>query len=226
MTPGVPAARPPLPPLYVVIDADVAARHGWAPVELTDAYLRGGARFLQVRAKQLASRPFLELAAAVVARAHEAGAVVVVNDRSDIARLSGADGVHLGQEDLGPGMSRTLVGFDAIVGLSTHTQEQVEAAVADVVNYVAMGPVFGTTTKSTGYEPIGLETIRRASTLAKDWSLPLVAIGGITLETAPEVIGAGATSVAVISDLLATGDPEARVRAYLDRLNETTVASN
>lgn len=211
----------PLFPLYAILDAEVAARHGWTMVDLADAYLRGGVRFLQVRAKHLASRPFLDMAAAIVARARAVGAAVIINDRADIARLSGADGVHVGQDDLGPGSARIFVGFDAVIGLSTHTPEQVEAAVADVVNYVAMGPVFGTGTKETGYDAIGLEAIRLGAALANDWSLPLVGIGGITLETAPDVIRAGATSVAVISDLLSTGDPEARVRQFIEALDQS-----
>lgn len=130
--------------------------------------------------------------------------------------MSGAAGVHVGQEDLAPAAARQLLGPGAIVGYSTHTTAQVEAASIEPVSYVAVGPVFGTRTKATGYEPIGLELVSEAARLSG--GLPIVAIGGITIETAPAAIEAGASSVAVISDLLATGEPAARVRAFLDAL--------
>jgi thiamine-phosphate pyrophosphorylase len=162
---------------------------------------------------------FLDIAAVVAERAHAAGATLIVNDRADIAWLAGADGVHVGQDDLAPRGVRGIVGSAAIVGLSTHTVEQLDAAVEEPVTYVAVGPVFGTPTKATGYEAIGLAMVREASRRAGARGLPLVAIGGITLERASSVIEAGATSVAVISDLLATGDPERRTREFLHRMS-------
>jgi thiamine-phosphate pyrophosphorylase len=132
--------------------------------------------------------------------------------------LSRADGVHVGQEDLSPAAVRGLVGDQAIVGLSTHTSEQVDAAVREPVSYVAIGPVFATDTKSTGYRTLGVEPVRRAAHRAREREIPLVAIGGVTLETAADLIRAGAATVAVISDLMAGGDPAARVHAYLERL--------
>jgi thiamine-phosphate pyrophosphorylase len=164
---------------------------------------------------------FLATASAIVQLAHRHGARVVVNDRADIARLSGADGVHVGQEDLAPAAVRAVVGDASIVGLSTHTLEQVDAAVREPVSYVAIGPVFGTVTKRTGYEQVGLEMVREAARRAAAHRLPLVAIGGITLRTAASVLDAGAASVAVIGDLLATGDPEGRVRAFVERLSRS-----
>jgi thiamine-phosphate pyrophosphorylase len=164
---------------------------------------------------------FLATASAVVQLAHHHHARLVINDRADIARLSGADGVHVGQGDLPPDAVRALVGKDAVVGLSTHTLDQVDVAVRAPVSYVAIGPVFGTATKQTGYDKIGLEMVREASRRAAAHGLPLVAIGGITLETAASVLDAGAASVAVIGDLLATGDPEARVRAFVERLSRS-----
>jgi thiamine-phosphate pyrophosphorylase len=183
------------------------------------AFLDGGARFLQLRAKQLGGAAFLDTASAIVELAGPSGAIVIVNDRADIARLASAAGVHVGQEDLAPRDVRTVVGDDAVVGLSTHTVEQLERALDEPVNYVAIGPVFGTVTKDTGYEAIGLERVADASRRAAARGLPLVAIGGITLESAASVIEAGAASVAVIGSLLATGDPESRTRDFLNRLN-------
>jgi thiamine-phosphate pyrophosphorylase len=201
-----------------IVDADAARGAGWSMTDLASAFLSGGATLLQVRAKQAASGWFLETAAAIVAFAHRANAVVIVNDRADIARLSGADGVHVGQEDLSPAAVRRVAGDDLIVGLSTHTPGQLDAALVQPISYVAIGPVFHTRTKPTALSDLGLEPVRRAAARARERQLPLVAIGGVTLETAADLIRAGATTVAVISDLLADGDPAGRVRAYLARL--------
>lgn len=120
--------------------------------------------------------------------------------------------MHVGQEDLPPAAARALVGPSAIVGCSTHTVAQVEAAVREPVTYVAIGPVFATSTKDTGYRAVGLEMVRAA--VDRSAGLPIVAIGGITLERAPDVLRAGASAVAVVGDLLASADPTARVAAY------------
>ena len=191
---------------------------GWAPLDLAAAYLRGGARFLQFRAKSMPGAEFLATASAHVQLARRHQARVIINDRADIARLAGADGVHVGQEDLTPAAVRAILRDTAIVGLSTHSVEQIDLAVLEPVTYIAVGPVFGTATKATGYEQVGLDMVREAARRASARGLPLVAIGGITLENAISVLQAGAASVAVISDLLSTGDPEARVRAYVERL--------
>jgi len=166
----------------------------------------------------VSSARLLAEASAIAAIAGDAQATFIVNDRADIARLAAASGVHVGQADLGPAAVRRLVGADAIVGLSTHTVEQLNGALREPVNYVAIGPVFGTSTKDTGYAAVGLARVRDAAVRAKSAGLPLVAIGGITLERAGAVIEAGAASVAVIGDLVATGDPAGRVREYLRQL--------
>jgi thiamine-phosphate pyrophosphorylase len=207
-----------LSPLNTIVDVGLAATAGWTPVDLARAFLDGGARFLQLRAKTMSGAALVDTAAAVVELAHAAGAIVIVNDRADIARLAGADGVHVGQEDLSPQQVRTVAGPSAIVGLSTHTVEQVDRAVLEPVGYVAVGPVFATATKATGYDRIGLEMVGDAAARTGAHQRPLVAIGGITLENARAVLDAGATSVAVIRDLLAGGGPESRVRAFLQAL--------
>jgi thiamine-phosphate pyrophosphorylase len=157
---------------------------------------------------------------AVVERARAAGALVIVNDRADIAHFARADGVHLGQDDLSPALARRILGGEALVGLSTHSIEQVQAATRLPVDYIAVGPIFGTTSKETGYGAVGTRLVSEARAALTDAGLdtPIVAIGGITLERAATVIEAGASSVAVISDLLSTGDPAARVRDYLGAL--------
>ena len=186
--------------------------------------MAGGARWLQLRAKTMPGGAFLDLAMCVRDIAHTAGAILVVNDRAVIARLAGADGVHVGQDDLSPAAATAIVGAGAVIGFSTHTEAQIDVAVGQSVRYIAVGPVFGTATKDTGYTSVGLDLVRYAASAItrgmSSQSPELVAIGGITLDRAAAVIGAGATAVAVITDLLSTGDPESRVRAYLTRLSK------
>jgi thiamine-phosphate pyrophosphorylase len=207
-----------IPPLYIILDADVAGRHGWSVLRLTEACLAGGARLFQLRAKTMASGELAELGRSVVSTARRAGGRVIVNDRADVARLVEADGVHVGHTDLDPASARAVVGPDAIVGVSTHTRGQWTIAASAPVDYIAVGPVFGTATKATGYEPIGLATVTQAAAEVRASGKPLVAIGGITLETAAGVLRAGAGAVAVISDVFSGGDPEGRVRAYIETL--------
>lgn len=205
-----------LPPLTAIVDAGLAARRGWTVPDLAAAFLDGGARLLQLRAPGVASGALERWCDAVAARAAGCGAAVVVNDRADVARLCGAAGVHLGQTDLPVEAARRVVGESALVGLSTHTDEQLRDALRRPLSYVAVGPVWATRTKDTGHRPLGLPRLRRAAGLAA--GTPVVAIGGVTLERAPRALAAGAASVAVIGDLLAGGTPAARVRAYVERL--------
>ena len=191
------------------------------PLDLAHAYLDGGARLLQIRAKQLPSGPFLQLCDGLVDMAAPYDAAVIVNDRADLAVMAKAAGVHVGQEDLAPAEARRLVGTDGIVGFSTHTVSQIEAAIREPITYLAVGPVFGTKTKDTGYSSVGLELVSIAARLGG--AIPVVAIGGITLETAESVLRAGATSVAVIGDLLSQRNPQERVAAYLQRLEQHRV---
>ena len=136
-------------------------------------------------------------------RCREAGATFLVNDRADVAALSRAHGVHVGQDDLPVEAARQLVG-DGIVGVSTHTHDQVRSALQTPADYLAIGPVFDTASKGRDAGPVvGLSGVRDAAQTMDSDKRPLVAIGGITLEQAPAVIRAGASSVAVISDLLA-----------------------
>ena len=204
--------------LNAIVDVDAARRAGWRPEDLAAAFLAGGARFLQLRAKTLSSAQLFELASRLVELTRAAAATLIVNDRADIARLAGADGVHVGQDDLRPVDVRRVLGEAGTVGLSTHTVGQMHDAIREPVSYVAVGPVFGTSTKATGYSAVGLAGVAVAAQAASSASLPLVAIGGITLDRAASVRDAGAAAVAVIGDLLSAGDPEARVRAYLQAL--------
>lgn len=196
---------------------DICARLGQAPCDVVRAFLSAGVRLIQLRAKTWDSGAFLDLAATAVADAQPAGADIVVNDRADIAVLSRAPGLHIGQDDLSPADARRIVGPDAWLGLSTHTVAQWTAALATPISYVAIGPVFDTGTKATGFEAVGLHTVRLVAAAAAARARPVVAIGGITLERAPAVIEAGAAAVAVISGLL-VGAPEARAREFIRAL--------
>ena len=171
---------------------------------------------VQIRAKNLASGPLFDLCNSIVALAVSSNAMVIVNDRADLARMSGATGVHVGQDDLPPVHARRLVGSEAVIGLSTHTVPQVQAALREPITYIAVGPVFGTSTKDTGYDNVGLEFVSAAA--RQSGGVPVVAIGGITLANARSVIDAGATAVAVIGDLLTTSDPRGRAEAFVRAL--------
>ena len=216
-----------LPRFYAIVDHDIVRARGRAVPALARACLEGGARLLQIRAKTFGAGELLEVCEEVASEAAAVGATLVVNDRADVARLVPRAGVHLGQDDLPPALARRVLGPDPLVGLSTHTTSQVDAALREPVSYLAVGPVFGTSTKETGYGAVGLDLVRyaaRASAAAARASggapLPVVAIGGITLGRARSAIEAGATSVAVISDVLAGDDPAARVRAFVEELAE------
>ncbi len=207
-----------LPRIYAVLDTGVAAGRGRTVADLGQAFLDGGAQLIQLRAKHLDARALLDAADRLVRLAEPAGARIIVNDRADVAAMCGAAGVHVGQEDLAPRDARALLGDRAMIGLSTHSPGQVDAALDEPIDYIAVGPIFATTTKDTGYAAVGLDLLRRAAK-AGSAPRPIVAIGGITLARAPEVLAAGAASVAVISDLLETGDPTRRVAEFLAQLS-------
>jgi thiamine-phosphate pyrophosphorylase len=202
-------------PLHAIVDVDVAARAGWTPAALARAYLDGGARIIQLRAKRTPSGPLMDLCDALVELARSGDAAIIVNDRADLARMCRAAGVHVGQDDLSPRHARSIVGDAAVVGVSTHTVPQIDAAATEPVSYIAVGPVFGTRTKDTGYSAVGLPLVTQAVRRAR--GRPVVAIGGVTLDNAVLALDAGAAAVAVITDLLA-GPPDARVRTYLATL--------
>ena len=202
----------PIGRLYPIVDRDVCHSRGLDPVSVAAACAGAGTPWLQFRFKTAASAALLATAEAVVASAWEGAARVIVNDRADIARLAGAGGVHVGQEDLPPALVRRVFPA-AVIGLSTHDERQVDKALASEADYVAVGPIYETETKNTGYRARGLSLIRYAAGRGK----PIVAIGGLTLATAPRAIDAGAAAVAVITDLL-VGSTHERVLAYLRAL--------
>jgi thiamine-phosphate pyrophosphorylase len=199
-----------LPRLYAIVDPLDTGR---SPVALAEALLAGGARCLQLRLKDAPPRDLLAAARAIRPLARAAGALFLVNDRPDVAALAGADGVHLGQDDLPLAAARRVLGPRAVLGLSTHSPE--EAAAAAGADYVAVGPVFATASKAGALPPRGLPLVRAARAVL---AVPLVAIGGIQPATAPDVLAAGADAVAMIAALVRAPDPAAAVRDVLRRL--------
>ena len=206
----------PEPYLYPLIDTAVCRDRRIEPIAVAEACFRGGSKIVQIRAKYDSSAALLALADRIVTAARTTGGRVIVNDRADISMMAGADGVHVGQEDLSVEAVRDIVGAAAIVGLSTHTREQIDRALTTSASYIAVGPIFSTATKDTGYSARGLELIGYAAGRGK----PVVAIGGITLERAAQVVAAGASGLAVITDLLTGGDVEKRVRRFVQTLRE------
>lgn len=198
-----------IPRLCAITDRSLAG--GLSHEEIARALVGGGASWIQVREKSLAPREYLEQSRRVVAavkssseersrggRVTRARVLVMINDRVDIAMASGADGVHVGRDDLPPDEARALMGPGAIIGVSTHSLEEGTRAADLPVDYVAIGPVFSTTTKADSEPVVGVETVRRLSAAVR---LPVVGIGGIGPENAKQVMEAGAAAVAVISAL-------------------------
>ena len=181
-------ADTPLPRLYPIIDIDLCEMRGVDARTLAAACVAGGARLLQLRQKSAGTGPFLQTCRTILEALRGNAVTVIVNDRADIAVMAGADGVHVGQDDLPPADVRAIVGAGRLIGISTHTTAQVDEAVRQPVDYIAVGPVFRTSTKDTGYEPRGLDLVRYAA----GRGLPVIAIGGITPERAGEVFAAGA----------------------------------
>jgi thiamine-phosphate pyrophosphorylase len=193
--------------LYVLVDPEHCA--GRDPVRIAEAALRGGCSVLQLRAKRLDGGPLLALARRLRALTRAYGVPFVVNDRPDVARLADADGLHLGQDDIPVEAARRIVG-DTIIGLSTHSLEQALHAVALGADLVGVGPVFPTTSKERPDPTVGIDGLREVS---RTIHLPVVAIGGITMDTVSAVAAAGASLAAVVSAVCAAPDPEAAARA-------------
>jgi len=200
-------------PLYAILDTAAGSA---APAEAAvEALLRAGVRVMQYRHKEPFRSAQVDACAVLARKIREAGGVFFVNDRADVADLSGADGVHLGQDDLPPEKARRFLGQAPLIGYSTHTLEQARLAAAAPVDYIAVGPVFPTQTKKNPDPVVGLSLVSQVRSLTNK---PLVAIGGITMENAPSVLAAGADAVAVIRELLAGPDLEQRARQFLAAL--------
>jgi len=203
------------PPLYAIIDAALLKT---SELSFAEMMTESGVELLQYRNKRATSRELFEASQSISARLSrlcQSGAYeprFIVNDRADIALLVNAQGVHVGQEDLTVEEARGIVGQDRWVGVSTHSLEQLDAADKTSADYIAFGPIFPTKSKENPDPVVGLELLREARQRTRK---PLVAIGGITLERAAETIRAGADSLAVARDLIASEDPVTRALLFL-----------
>jgi thiamine-phosphate pyrophosphorylase len=205
-------------PLYAILDPALSA----VPLaDLAEMLADAGVKLIQLREKHATARKMCVDSRQLIDRVAACGVRVVVNDRPDIAAIVGADGVHVGQDDLPVEEARKICGNSRWVGVSTHNIEQIRAADLTSADYIAVGPVFPTSTKENPDSVIGLEFLRAARKATRK---TLVAIGGITVESAGAVFRAGADSVAVISDLVAAPDPGQRAREYLAIAAQTIAA--
>lgn len=184
---------------------------GHEPVALATTMLDAGARIMQLRLKDLAARDFLAAARAIAALCRARDAILIVNDRVDIALLANAHGVHLGQQDLPLDAARRIAGAGAIIGISTHTVEQARAAEDSGADYIGFGPMYPGGLKNN-LAGNGLEDLRAVRAAVK---IPIVAIGGITEATVPEILKAGGDAAAIITDVLCARDVGAKVRSIL-----------
>lgn len=203
------------PPLYAIIDAALLKT---SELSFAEMMAESGVELLQYRNKRASSRELFDVSQSISARLSalaKPGAYeprFIVNDRADIALLVDAQGVHVGQEDLSVADARNIVGPERWVGVSTHNFEQLDAADKTSADYIAFGPIFPTSSKENPDPVVGLDGLREARRHTRK---PLVAIGGITLERAADTFRAGADSLAVVRDLIASEDPRARSRQFL-----------
>lgn len=202
-----------LPKIYPITDANLSKI---SHAEQVEKLIYGGAKFIQLREKYVASQEFYESAREALRIARNSGAKIIINDRVDIALAVKADGVHLGQDDLPAVEARKILGEKAIIGLSTHNILQAIEAVKLPIDYIAIGPIFTTTTKETPDKIIGLDGLKKVRAAIGDF--PLVAIGGINASNLPAVFDSGANSTAIISGLLSPPDEISRNFAFLASL--------
>jgi thiamine-phosphate pyrophosphorylase len=208
-----------LPRLYVILDAALLTV---PETECAEKLAAAGVRLLQYRNKQASARELFETSKRLSSLLISQGVTFVVNDRADVALAAEASGVHVGREDLGAEAARFVIGHGKLLGVSTHNVEQFKQAADTSADYVAVGPVFSTSTKANPDPVVGIELIRQVRSLTDK---PIVAIGGITLERAAEVIRAGADCVAVISDILLAPEPGKRARQYVELLEAANHAA-
>jgi thiamine-phosphate pyrophosphorylase len=208
-----------LPRLYVILDAALLTV---PEIECAEKLADAGVRLLQYRNKVASARELFESSKSLASLLIPRGVTFVVNDRVDVASAAEASGVHVGQEDLRADAARSVIGTGKLLGVSTHNLDQFRDAVATSADYVAVGPVFSTSTKANPDPVVGIEFIRTVRALTDK---PIVAIGGITLERAAEVVQAGADSVAVVSDILLAPDAGQRTRQFIKLLEAAKPAA-
>jgi thiamine-phosphate pyrophosphorylase len=201
--------------LYVVLDTATTPPARIA--DLADAAARGGATILQLRDKTSSARRLIELAGAIRARVAGMGVPLIVNDRVDVALAAGADGAHVGQDDLPSPAARAIPGPDAIIGLSVTSMDEIGTVDPAVVDHVGLGPIFATSTKLDAAPPLGAMAFR---CIRGRLDLPVVAIGGIGLHNAGDAIRAGADGIAVVTAVAHAADPEAAARQLLSAVRD------
>jgi len=201
--------------LHLCVITDATLVPGRDHVAIAKAALSAGADMIQLRDKTGELGSLLVQARAIQALCRSSGAIFIVNDRLDLALAAGADGAHVGQDDLPAEAARRLLGPGRILGVSTHDRDQAEVAQARGADYIGFGPMFRTGTKDTGYTPRGPDMLREVRAAV---SLPILAIGGITLENVADVIAAGATAPAVISAIVAAPDVAVATAAFRERV--------
>ena len=193
--------------LYGIVDTGYVTRDRLA--EMTRFLIQGGVDLIQLRAKRESSDEILVMARELAPICRQAGVPLILNDHPELVQEAGADGAHVGQDDLSVGEARRLAGPEAIIGKSTHSMKQAVEAAAETPDYIGFGPLFATPTKPD-YAPIGTEQIRQMHSLLP---IPIFCIGGIKLSNLPEVMNAGAQRVVIVSDLLNSKDPAVQTAA-------------
>ncbi len=199
--------------LYLVTDRSLS--RGRTTCEVVKAAIAGGVTVVQLREKDCSTREFIAEARALKQLLLGTGIPLIINDRLDVALAVGAEGLHLGQQDMSIADARRLTGPDIVIGVSAESLDDALRAQADGADYIGISPVFATTTKKDAATPLGLEGIRR---IRRAVNLPLVGIGGITLTNAAEVMLAGADGVAVVSAIVSAPCPRAAAAALKQRL--------
>lgn len=201
----------PDPLLYLILSLDDINR---SHEEIAMAALNGGVGAVQLRSKNLSNERLVETGKIVQKLCKRYGALFVVNDRPDITKLLEADGVHLGQDDISPQRAREILGEHAIIGLSCHNLSQIDKVDANLVDYIGVGPIYETRTKTEAGAPIGLEILRKIQT-----KLPYLAIGGITPQNAREIVSAGCRRIAVAGSIIHSDDIEKETKTFYKIIN-------
>lgn len=199
-----------IPKFYPIIDASIV--HISKIEGVVKMIIEAGSRIIQLRAKYVSTRDFIDTAQIIKPIAKKNKATFIINDRVDIAMLVDADGVHLGQDDLQIKEARKILGKDKIIGISTHNAKEAVIAEKVGVDYISFGPIFATSTKGDAQKPKGIDGLKKVREAVK---IPIVAIGGITLENAKDIYKAGADCAAVISDILKSDDIKGRIKRFI-----------
>lgn len=203
---------------YLYFVTDPVLNKGYTVLEQVRLALEGGVRLIQLREKELSTGKFVDLARKALDLTHKVGAFLIINDRVDVAIAAGADGVHIGQDDMDLQDARRLLGSDKIIGVSVRSAEEAREAEKGGADYIAASGLFSTDTKKDVGDALGKDSL---GIIKKATSLPLIAIGGIKVDNCAEVIKAGADGVAVITGITMSDNIPATCREFLRVINHT-----